>query len=142
MEFECGALSPPSSMSLISAERLTLSLPFQIKSKTQSCIRRPLRTTVARNCHIKYKSLTSKTNCSNQILNCLHQKQNPYIKYKSRHQIQSPDIKTRIKRSAVGERKLVSTWCNHHTVYSGFTLFHMQYNCSQRLYYIGLHTPT
>ena len=30
MEFKCGALSPPSSMSLISAERLTLSFPFHI----------------------------------------------------------------------------------------------------------------
>ena len=33
MEFKCGALSPPSSMSLIGAERLTLFFPFQIKSK-------------------------------------------------------------------------------------------------------------
>ena len=33
MEFKCGALSPPSSISLISVERLTLSFPFQIKSK-------------------------------------------------------------------------------------------------------------
>ena len=30
MEFKCGALSPPSSMSLISAARLTLSFPFHI----------------------------------------------------------------------------------------------------------------
>ena len=33
MEFKCGALSPPSFMSLISAERLTSSFPFEIKSK-------------------------------------------------------------------------------------------------------------
>ena len=33
MESKCGALSPPSSMSLTSAERLTLSFPFQMKSK-------------------------------------------------------------------------------------------------------------
>ena len=33
MEFKCGALSPPSLISLISVERLTLSFPFQIKSK-------------------------------------------------------------------------------------------------------------
>ena len=32
MEFKCGALSPPSSMSLLSAERLTLSFPSQVKS--------------------------------------------------------------------------------------------------------------
>ena len=33
MEFKCGALSPPSSISLISVERLTLSFPLQMKSK-------------------------------------------------------------------------------------------------------------
>ena len=33
MEFKCGALSPPSSISLISTERLTLSFPFHTKSK-------------------------------------------------------------------------------------------------------------
>ena len=33
MESRCGALSPPYSMSLIRAERLTLSLPFQMNSK-------------------------------------------------------------------------------------------------------------
>ena len=33
MEFKCGALSPPSSMSLMSVERLTFSFPFQIKLK-------------------------------------------------------------------------------------------------------------
>ena len=58
--------------------------------------------TVANNCHVKYKLITSntncshqkqnrynkynlptsKTNCSHQILNCSHQKQHPYIKYK------------------------------------------------------------
>ena len=32
-ESKCGALSPPSSMSLIRAKRLTLSFPFKIKSK-------------------------------------------------------------------------------------------------------------
>ena len=52
-------------------------------------------TTVAHNCHIKYKLLTSNTNCSHQIqiahikhqiltskTNCSHQKQIAHIKYK------------------------------------------------------------
>ena len=73
---------------------------------------------------------------------------------KSLHQIQSPDIKTRIKRSAVGERKLVSTWCNHHTcivvsryficnitVRTGYTTIH---SCTQPYIqpYIAVHNPT
>ena len=109
---------------------------------------------VANNCHVKYKLitsntncshqkqnrynkynlLTSKRNCSHQILNCSHQKQIAHIKNKiltsntkSRHQIQNPDIKlqnpdivTKIKRFTVGERKLVSTWCNHLIVVSRY----------------------
>ena len=47
--------------------------------------------------HIKYKLLTSKTNCSHQI-------QITHIKYKN------PDIKNKIKRSVVGEQKLCSVF--------------------------------
>ena len=90
-----------------------------------------LSTTVAHNCHIKYKLLTSNTKSWHQIQithikykfltskkNYSHQIQNPDIKYKlltsntnCSHQIQNPGIKNKIKRSAVGERKLVGTSC-------------------------------
>ena len=70
-------------------------------------------TTVAHNCHIKYKLLTSNTNCSHQIqiahikyklltsnTNCSHQIQIAHIKYKlltsnthRSHQIQIAHIK-------------------------------------------------
>ena len=38
MESRCGALSPPSSISPISAKRFTLSLPFQMNSKKIFCL--------------------------------------------------------------------------------------------------------
>ena len=48
-------------------------------------------------------TLTSNTNCSNQIKNCSHQKQIAYIKYKTltsktncSHQIQNPNIKNKL----------------------------------------------
>ena len=50
--------------------------------------------------HIKYKILTSNTNYSHQIHKLLTSNTN------YSHQIQKPDIKNKIKRSAVGERKL------------------------------------
>ena len=68
---------------------------------------------VGRNCHIKYKLVTSKTNPYINT-NCSHEIQN------SSHQKESPDMITGIKRSAVGERRLVSTWCNHHIVVSRY----------------------
>ena len=85
--------------------------------------------------HIKYKLLTSNTNYSHQIQNCSHQIQIAHIKYKlltsntklltsntnCSHQIQITHVKyklltsttncsinTKIKRSAVGERKTIS----------------------------------
>ena len=69
--------------------------------------------------HIKYKILTSNTNYSHQkqithikykILtsntNYAHQKKIAHIKYNYSHQKQIAHIKNKIKRSAVGERKL------------------------------------
>ena len=50
--------------------------------------------------HIKYKILTSNTNYSHQIHKLLTSNTN------YSHQIQKPEIKNKIKRSAVGDRKL------------------------------------
>ena len=58
-------------------------------------------------CHIKYKLLTSNTKILTSNTNYSHQihkllKSNTNYS----HQIQNPDIKNKIKRSAVGEQKL------------------------------------
>ena len=59
-------------------------------------VRQP--TTVAHNCHVKYKLLTSNTNCSHQI-------QITHIKSTYSHQIQNPDIKYKLFTS--------NTNCSH-----------------------------
>ena len=79
-------------------------------------VRQP--TTVAHNCHVKYKLLTSNTNNSNQIqnpdikcklltsnTNCSHQIQITHIKSTYSHQIQNPDIKYKLFTS--------NTNCSH-----------------------------
>ena len=99
-----------------------------------------LTSTVAHNCQIKYKLLTSNTKSWHQIqithiknklltsnTKSWHQTQITHIKYKLltsntnySHQIQNPDIKNKIKRSAVGDRKLCPVftrpWSDRHFV--------------------------
>ena len=64
--------------------------------------------------HFENKLLTSKNKILTSHTKSRHQIQNPDIK------LQNPDIVTKIKRFNVGERKLVSTWCNHHIVVSRY----------------------
>lgn len=68
-------------------------------------------------------TVTSNTNCSNQIKNCSHQKQNPHIKNKfltSNTNYSHQKQIAQIKRSAVGEWKLWSVftrlWPDRHFV--------------------------